>query len=93
MLTKILAGVLAAAAVTATGVYFAYPDAVPCNRTAVSTDATAVHECCSLKAAKAAKSAAVPHACCGEEETASAESVAAFAGAMTVAVQDKTGAK
>ncbi len=86
MLPKILAGVLAAAAVTVTGVYFAYPDSPKCDRSAETVETTTVHECCSLRAAKAAK--ATPHACCGEEETVAAEPLAAFAGAMTVAVRD-----
>jgi hypothetical protein len=93
MLPKILAGVLAAVAVSVTGVYFAYPDSPKCDRANESADATQTHDCCSLKPANTSKAKPVAHACCGEDDSVPAESLAAFAGAMTVAVSDKTCAK
>lgn len=93
MLPKILAGVLAAVAVTVAGVYFAYPDSAKCSGTNETADCTTVHDCCSLKPANTSKAKPVAHNCCGEDDSVPAESLAAFAGAMTVAVSDKTCAK
>lgn len=87
MLTKILAGVLAAVAVATAGVYYAYPDApatTGCGKSAATT-ATDDAPCCSLKAKTAAKPP-VAFSCCSEEHATPTEPLAAFAGAVTAAV-------
>lgn len=99
MVTKILAGVLAAVAVTTAGIYYAYPGSSECPLSRVTSDSQAGTEksCCSSRLAKPVPTAAtVEHSCCmlppanipvSTTSPTQSESVAAFAGSVALAVK------